>query len=189
MSGPIQLRPAAVADAPSRFQSPAAITPEVEERFLTALSEFGQATYAANVCGMTRRALYKRRARDRDFAERWDEALGAFEEALTQRVIATALHMGTGRWVPALDADGEPELDEEFEPLMRFDCSHVDPRIAVKLIGLRVRSVNDPMSISVQSNTQVVNESPRGPVRLVTDDHEDLTGLVVDAEFEEVEDE
>lgn len=187
MSGPIQIRPAAAADAPSRFFSSAELTPEVEEHFLSALAEFGQATYAANVCGMTRRGLYKRRARDPAFAARWEEALAAFEETLTQRVIATAIHMGTGRWVQALNERGEPELDDDFEPLMRFDCSNVDPRIAVKLIGLRVRSVNDPVSISVQNNTQVIGEVQGGP-RLVTDDHEDLHGLIeddiIDADFE-----
>ena len=58
--------------------------------------------------------------------------------------------MGTGRWVPALDENGEPELDEEFEPLMRFDCSHVDPRVAIKLMSLRMNDVNAPKAPLVQ---------------------------------------
>jgi hypothetical protein len=158
--GPIAIRPPAVTDARSRFLSTAEVTPDVAERFLSALVEFGQVTYAANVAGMTRRSFYARRQRDPDFAQRWDEALDSFEESLTQRVIATAVHMGTGRWVPALDPiTGEPELNDDFEPLLRFDCSHVDPRIAVKLIGLRVRSLNEAPVVAVQNNFGV--EAPR----------------------------
>lgn len=184
MSG-MTIRPRVDPAAPSRFHSAAEITAEVEQRFLEALAEFGVVTHAAGVCGMTRRGLYKRRQRDPEFADRWDEAVEAFEESLTYRVVQTALHMGTGQWVPAVDPDtGEPELDGEFEPLMRFDCSNVDPRIAVKLMALRMRSVNDPVTFSVQNNSTVINEEPRAP-RLVTDDNEDVSEFV-DARFEEV---
>lgn len=151
----LQIRPPADADAPSRYHTRAVIPADVEERFLAALEEFGQVTYAANVCGMARRSLYDRRGRDPAFAARWDDAVEAFEETLTRRVIQTALHMGTGRWVPALDADtGEPELDDDFEPLFRFDCSNVDPRIAVKLMALRMRDLNARTAplVAVQNN-------------------------------------
>lgn len=151
----IQIRPPAVADAPSRYHTSAAIPTDVDERFLGALAEFGQVTYAANVCGMARRSLYDRRRRDPDFARRWDDAAEAFEETLTQRVIATALHMGTGRWVAATDPEtGEPELDDDLEPLVRFDCSNVDPRIAVKLMSLRMRDLNTRTAplVAVQNN-------------------------------------
>ncbi len=149
----IQIRPAARADAPSRYRTRSEIPSDVDERFLSALSEFGQVTYAANVSGMARRSLYERRRRDPEFAAKWDEAIDTFEETLTQRVIATALHMGTGRWVPATDPDtGEAELDEDFEPVMRFDCSNVDPRIAVRLIGLRISGVNEAATVAIQNN-------------------------------------
>ena len=152
----IQIRPPAVANAPSRYHTRAAIPADVEDRFLGALAEFGQVTYAANVSGMARRSLYDRRRKDREFAAAWDDAVEAFEETLTQRVIATALHMGTGRWVPAVDPDtGEIELDDDLEPLMRFDCSNVDPRIAVKLMSLRMRDLNARTTplVAVQNNT------------------------------------
>jgi hypothetical protein len=165
MSNPaIQVRPPADADAPSIYQTRAAIPQDVEERFLAALAEFGQVTYAANVSGMARRSLYERRRRDPDFASRWDDAVDAFEETLTQRVISTALHMGTGRWVPAVDPETErPELDDDFEPLMRFDCSHVDPRIAVKLMSLRMRDLNartQPL-VAVQNNNYAAGAEVR----------------------------
>ncbi|MEM7470973.1 MAG: hypothetical protein AAF340_06420 [Pseudomonadota bacterium] len=156
MSNPaIQIRPPAKADAPSRYHTRAVIPADVDERFLSALAEFGQVTYAANVCGMARRSLYDRRRRDTDFATRWDDAIEAFEETLTQRVIATALHMGTGRWVAAVDPEtGDIELDDDLEPLIRFDCSNVDPRIAVKLMSLRMRDLNARTAplVAVQNN-------------------------------------
>lgn len=155
-SSTLQLRPPAKADAPSRYHSSAAIPADIAERFLAALSEFGQVTYAANVCGMARRSLYERRRRDPEFAKKWEDAIETFEETLTQRVIATALHMGTGQWVAAIDAEtGEAELDEDFEPLMRFDCSNVDPRIAVKLMSLRMRDLNARTAplVAVQNNS------------------------------------
>ena len=151
-----QLRSSANANAPSQFHTRAAIPADVEERFLTALAEFGQVTYAANVCGMARRSLYERRKRDANFATLWDEALTAFEETLTHRVISTAIHMGTGQWVPAINPQtGEIALDDDFEPLVRFDCTNVDPRIAVKLMSLRMRDLNARTTplVAVQNNT------------------------------------
>ncbi|MEM9500597.1 MAG: hypothetical protein AAF941_02005, partial [Pseudomonadota bacterium] len=59
--GAMQIRPPAVADAPSRYHTRAVIPSDVENRFLAALTEFGQVTHAANVCGMARRSLYDRR--------------------------------------------------------------------------------------------------------------------------------
>lgn len=145
----------AVTDAPSRFHTSAVIPADINETFLKVLAEYGQVTYAANVAGMTRRGFYDRRTRDPEFARAWDEALDMFEESLTHRVVETAIAMGTGRWVPALDENGEPELDEEFEPLMRFDCSHVDPRVAIKLMSLRMNDVNAPKAplVQVQQNS------------------------------------
>lgn len=187
----IQIRPPAKANAPSRYHTRAVIPADVDERFLAALAEFGQVTYAANVCGMARRSLYERRRRDTDFAAQWDDAIEAFEETLTQRVIATALHMGTGRWVAAVDQEtGEPELDDDFEPLMKFDCSNVDPRIAVKLMSLRMRDLNARTAplVAVQNNNYAAGaEVQRGePLDLealkAEMDNAPQSGAVIDAE-------
>ncbi len=194
MSNPaMQIRPPARADAPSRYHTRAAIPADVEERFLGALAEFGQVTYAANVSGMARRSLYERRRRDEGFAAAWDDAVEAFEETLTQRVIATALHMGTGRWVAATDpVTGEPELDDDFEPLMRFDCSNVDPRIAVKLMSLRMRDLNartTPLVAFQNNNYAAPAEVRRGePLDLDALKAEMDLGGVEDAEVLEDED-
>ena len=181
----IQIRPAAKANAPSRYYTSAVIPADVDERFFTALAEFGQVTYAANVCGMARRSLYERRRRDKDFASKWDDAIEAFEETLTQRVIATALHMGTGQWVAAVDPEtGEIELDEDFEPLMKFDCTNVDPRIAVKLMSLRMRDLNARTTplVAVQNNNYAAStEVQRG-------EHLDLDAMKAEMDrFEDAE--
>ena len=74
---------------------------EKGEEFLGYLRQFGHVTYAANMTGLTRRTFYDRRAKYPEFAEAWDDAIAAFEEELTHRVVQTALEMGTGKWVPA----------------------------------------------------------------------------------------
>ncbi|MCC5957692.1 MAG: hypothetical protein JJU07_16450 [Natronohydrobacter sp.] len=142
---------------------------EKGQEFLSHLRQFGQVTYAANMTGMVRRTFYDRRAKNPDFAEAWDEALAAFEEELTQRVVQTAMEMGTGKWVPVIDpATGEPELDEDFEVVHRFETGHVDSRILSKLLALRMSSADGPAqtNVTVNSQTDVHNELPRRP-RLV----------------------
>lgn len=189
-SADMQLRPPAEADAPSRYHSSAAIPPDAADRFLAALSEFGQVTYASNICGMARRSLYERRKRDPEFAEKWEDAIESFEETLTQRVIATALHMGTGQWVAAINAEtGEVELDDDFEPLLRFDCSNVDPRIAVKLMSLRMRDLNARTAplVAVQNNSfsatpEVQKGDPLDLVALKAEVNESMTE-VTEVEF------
>lgn len=150
------------------------------EEFLGHLRKFGQITYAANMAGLTRRTFYARRERDPAFAEKWDEAISAFEEELTWRVVHTALEMGTGRWVPLTDPKtGEPALDDDFEQILRFDTSNVDPRITNKLLSLRVRSVNDG-PIAVVNNATHLHASPKPMPQLV---RPSTVINVVDAEF------
>ncbi|MEM8575825.1 MAG: hypothetical protein AAF830_13855 [Pseudomonadota bacterium] len=140
------------------------------DEFLGYLRQFGHVTYAANMTGLTRRTFYDRRAKNPDFAEAWDDAVTAFEEELTQRVVQTALEMGTGRWVPLIDPKtGEPQLDDDFEVVHRFETSHVDPRVLTKLLALRMSSVDGPAQTNVQINNQtnVHNELPTRKPRLV----------------------
>ncbi|MFD1344278.1 hypothetical protein [Litorisediminicola beolgyonensis] len=142
---------------------------EKGDEFLGYLRQFGHVTYAANMTGLTRRTFYDRRAKNPDFAEAWDDAVAAFEEELTHRVVQTALEMGTGRWVPVIDpATGEPALDDDFEVVHRFETSHVDARVLTKLLALRMSSADGPAQTNIQVNNQttVHNELPRRP-RLV----------------------
>lgn len=162
-----RIRPAADPHKPSEI---AAITRpiygEKGDEFLGYLRQFGHVTYAANMTGLTRRTFYDRRSKSPDFAEAWDDAVAAFEEELTQRVVQTAMEMGTGKWVKVIDpATGRPELDDDFEVVHRFETSHVDPRVLTKLLALRMSSADGPAQTNVQINN-TVNELPRKP-RLV----------------------
>ncbi len=165
-----RIKPASDPRMPSKI---AAITRpiygEKGDEFLLYLRQFGHITYAANMTGLTRRTFYDRRAKHPDFAEAWDEALAAFEEELTMRVVQTALEMGTGKWVQCFDPEtGEPELDDDFEPVYRFETASVDPRVLNKLLSLRMSSVDGPAQTNVQINnsTSVQTSLPAKP-RLV----------------------
>jgi hypothetical protein len=155
---------------------------ELGGQFLRHLRTTGSVVIAANLTGATRRAYYARRERDPSFAEAWDDALAAYEEEVTSRVVGTALAMGTGRLVPVLNEDGSPALDEDFEPLWELDVSRVNPAVLNKLLDKRVRSIDGPAQTNVQVNA-TLNAGPRPTPRLVVpsvaEDEDDFT---VDAE-------
>lgn len=162
-----RIKPASDPRMPSKI---AAITRpiygEKGDEFLHYLRQFGHITYAANMTGLTRRTFYDRRAKHPDFGEAWDEALAAFEEELTMRVVQTALEMGTGKWVQCFDPEtGEPELDDDFEPVYRFETASVDPRVLNKLLSLRMSSLDGPAQTNVQINnsTGVQTSLPAKP--------------------------
>ncbi len=134
---------------------------EKGDEFLGYLRQFGHVTYSANMTGLTRRTFYDRRAKNPEFAEAWDDAVTAFEEELTHRVVQTALEMGTGKWVPVIDPEtGEPELDDDFEPVYRFETTNVDPRVLNKLLSLRMSSADGPAQTNVQVNNSTTVNSP-----------------------------
>lgn len=165
-----RIRPAPDPQKPS--QMAAALRPIYGAKgveFIRHLRQFGHVTYAANMTGLTRHTFYQRRERDPEFAEAWDEALTAFEEELTMRVVQTALEMGTGKWVPCVDDEtGQPVLDDDFEQVFRFETGNVDPRVLNKLLSLRMSSVGGPAQTNVQINnsTSVQTTLPAKP-RLV----------------------
>ena len=78
----------------------------------------------------------------------------------------TARELGLGRWKHATDEDGQPILDDDFEPVLVLDVSHVDARILSKLIDKRVPNVDGPAQTNLQVNTTVNNSLPTKP-RLV----------------------
>ncbi|GLP88648.1 hypothetical protein [Tritonibacter mobilis] len=191
-----RIKPASDPRMPSKI---AAITRpiygEKGDEFLLYLRQFGHITYAANMTGLTRRTFYDRRAKHPDFAEAWDEALAAFEEELTMRVVQTALEMGTGKWVQCFDPEtGEPELDDDFEPVYRFETASVDPRVLNKLLSLRMSSVDGPAQTNVQINNSTSVQTslpakprliqPEGAVRrpVVTETASDERHDTIDAE-------
>lgn len=74
--------------------------------------------------------------------------------------------MGTGKWVQCFDPEtGEPELDDDFEPVYRFETASVDPRVLNELLSLRMSSMDGPAQTNVQINnsTSVQTALPAKP--------------------------
>lgn len=59
----------------------------------------------------------------------------------------------------------KPELDDDFEPVYRFETASVDPRVLNKLLSLRMSSVDGPAQTNVQINnsTSVQTALPAKP--------------------------
>lgn len=111
-----------------------------KEELIGLLMETGNVSAACRALGLQRMTVYSWRHSDPDLARRWDLALEVARQGLRERVIETAEAMGVGRWVPALHPlTGEPVLDDEFEPLMRFETSNVDARVLMKLMDKTMR--------------------------------------------------
>ena len=91
MPRPKRRRPRASAPSPS-------LTLKALNTFLLHLGRTGSVTFAAARAGLSRRALYKRRAADEAFAGHWDEALNLGVERLQDDAMRRALQ-GTARAV------------------------------------------------------------------------------------------
>ena len=101
--------------------------------FLDLLMETGNVSRSAAALGVNRLTAYRWRGDDPGFAQAWDLALEAARQGLRERVVETATALGLGRWAPVLDpATGAPELDDDFEPVTRFETAHVDARVLMK---------------------------------------------------------
>lgn len=149
----------------------------VKDGFIDSLMETGNVSAAARKLGINRMTAYGWRD-DPDFASRWELALDVARQGLREQVVETACAMGVGKWVPAIDPITEDAvLDDDFEPVMRFETGHVDARVLMKMMDKTMRS-EDGGGASIQVNNHVHASPPETP-RLVTPD-------AVDAEFEEV---
>lgn len=110
------------------------------EEFIERLMETGNVSRSASALGVNRLTVYRWRDEDPEFAHAWDAALDVARQGLRERVVETACAMGVGEWVPALDPiTGEPELDDDFEPILRFETRHVDARVLMKLMDKTMR--------------------------------------------------
>lgn len=141
-------------------------SPEFKRAFLERLVEVGNVTVACAQLGLPRPNVYYWKHRDDDFRRGWDIAMAIFQDQLTNDVMDTARELGLGRWKQATDEDGQPVLNDDFEPVLMLDVSHVDARILSKLIDKRVPSVDGPAQTNLQVNTTVNNALPSKP-RLV----------------------
>ncbi len=151
----------------------------VKDEFIVLLMETGNVSKAARRLGINRMTAYSWRD-DPEFADRWDAALDAARDGLRERVVETACALGIGEWVPVIDPiTGEPELDDNLEPVMRFNTQNVDARVLMKLMDKtmrdEIRRVDQRTAVTSWSEheVKVVCYSPEGEV--------------IDAEFEEAD--
>jgi len=149
----------------------------IRDGFIDALAETGNVSAAARTLGINRMTAYRWRG-DPDFAQRWDLALDVARQGIRERVVETACAMGVGRWVLARDPITEEIiLDDDFEPVLRFETGHVDARVLMKMMDKLMRSEDGPVAAAVQVNNHVHAALPPAPK---------LVAPTVDAEFEEV---
>lgn len=138
------------------------------------LMEHGNVSRACARLGIDRLTAYQWRWADGDLSRAWDAALEVARQGLRERVVETACAMGVGRWAPVLDPlTGEPELDEDFEPVTRFETGHVDARVLMKLMDKtihgEVQRVDQRTALAGRiehdhHNARVVLYSPEGEV-------------------------
>jgi hypothetical protein len=137
---------------------------DTKREFLDRVAMEGNVSRVCRELGLNRSTVYEWRG-DQDFAVRWDAALEMSAEGLREQVLETARHLGLGRYVPALDDRGRPVLDDNFEPVMRLDVSHVDVRVLSKLIDKTLSSADSAPATAVQVN--VGETAPTARPRLV----------------------
>ena len=162
---------------PSRYGGD--LPEDINDRFLALLEEHGSVSWACSCLGLPRPTVYARRDRDPDFAEAWAAALARWRERLAERVMLTAEQLGTGEWVEVLDGNGDLVLDDGLEPVLRFDTSQVDVRMAIKLLE---KHMEDPVR-RVDQRT-VYGSSDAVEVRIVNPDGTDYDPAAADEEWD-----
>jgi hypothetical protein len=132
----------------------------VVERFLDLVSTSGNSTAAARAVGLHRNSFYERAARDEAFRLRWDAALLQSRQNIAQDILEKAVTV-SGRIVyePKMDAEGNVELDDDFEPVMVRRLVDYDSRILAKMVDKFVASEDGPPV----NNILVQNVAPQAP--------------------------
>ncbi len=127
--------------------------------FLDLLMETGNVSRSAAALGVNRLTAYRWRDGDPGFAQAWDLALEAARQGLRERVVETATALGLGRWAPVLDpATGAPELDDDFEPVTRFETAHVDARVLMKWMDKALSDSPTRVDATVRGALPVLRE-------------------------------
>jgi hypothetical protein len=106
----------------------------VRQGFLEILAETGNVSRACRRLALNRTTAYEWRS-DAEFASAWDRALELHRHLVREELIDKAM-AATGHVLerPALDEDGQPLLDDDFEPVTYRQLVGHDPRIMVKLM-------------------------------------------------------
>lgn len=97
------------------------IPADLNAQFIRLLSIAGNAKWAAAQLGVTKGTMYARRNRDARFARDWDLAVKQATEDRAAAILAgvddhIVSHLKTQR-VPLTDEEGNPVIDEDFEPV------------------------------------------------------------------------
>lgn len=105
----------------SRYHSPTQIPANLNAQFIRLLSVAGNAKWACEQVGINKATMYERRRRDPAFARDWDLAVKQATEDRAAAILAgvddhIVSHLRT-QLVPLTDADGNPVVDEDFEPV------------------------------------------------------------------------
>jgi hypothetical protein len=132
----------------------------VAERFLELVATSGNSSSAARALGAHRNSFYERAARDEKFRLRWDAALLQSRHNIAQDILEKAVTV-SGRIVeePKRDAEGNVELDDDFEPVMVRRLVDYDSRILAKMVDKFVASEDGPPV----NNILVQNVAPQAP--------------------------
>lgn len=97
-----------------------------EAGFLAELARTGCVTWAADACGFSTTALYKRRAAHPDFAEKWRATEALAKERLPGLLVAASI----ASFDPEVEAEGLPPVDvDQAIAIARLKCcGGEDPR-------------------------------------------------------------
>lgn len=91
--------------------------------FIDALREFGVVSYAAEIAGVDRAAVYRARERNQRFAAEWEDALAEATDTLEREARRRAVdgvqrlkfHQGYPIMVPLLGENGRPVLEDAVD--------------------------------------------------------------------------
>lgn len=139
----------------------------VVERFLDLVASTGNSTAAARAVGTHRNSWYERAQRDPVFRQRWDAAQVMSRRHIAAEVMEKAV-IATGRIVeePVLDAQGNPVLDDDLEPVTVKKLLDYDPRILSKLLDKLVHSEDQPVTAVQINNLMPEQPAPPAPPRV-----------------------
>ena len=139
---------------------------ETKREFLAVLSETGNVLETCRRTGVNRATAYHWRG-DPEFGRMWEDALLIRREAIRDELVTKAM-AATGHVVegPLVGADGEPVLDDDFEPVVVRRLVGYDGQVLRALLSKFLRSEDGAPVTAIQFNNRIENRLPEKP-RLV----------------------
>ena len=150
------------------------VTPQGVDRFFDVLEATGNVSQATRAISVTRQWAYAQRWRNAAFRERWDQVQQGRRAVLQMKVDAHIESHLDHDWEYLLDGNGDPVLDDDFEPVRVSSISVRD------LPALRRALHDEAPSVAIQNNVTLAEEPRRTvSVRSAAD--------VFDADAEEIQ--